>query len=63
MDNVTSLAEWKAEKDLQQALEDARALAETGPPCPKCDGKLLPGVDSKEHVWICMDCTIIVWTQ
>jgi len=63
MSSVTSLADWKAEKELQKALGDAQALAENGPPCPQCNGKLLPGVDSNQQVWICMECTIIVWTQ
>lgn len=59
MATVTSLEDWKA----QRALEKLMAEAEIGPSCPKCDGGMLPGVDSNEQVWICIHCTVIVWTQ
>lgn len=59
MATVTSLEDWKAQRALEKLMEEA----EVGPPCPKCDGKMLPGIDSYQPVWICIPCTTIVWTQ
>ncbi len=54
MDNVISLDDFRAKKADKK---------KNNPLCPKCNTSLAPGVGNDHDVWVCTNCTTIIWNQ